>query len=194
VCRYSGPDPYLDPASGVLRNRFGITEAATLEATEADLVAARCRELIQKPLQGRFDLEHLQSIHRYLFGDLYDWAGKLRTVDIFKGGNSFAHHSHIQSAAAAIFTQLAGEQHLAELSPDAFGDRAAYYLSEMNALHPFREGNGRTIREFISALALANGLYISWEKVRPPDFLQASIESFHGDTSKLKTLIRKAIQ
>src|SRR5271157_1190796 len=127
---YSGHDPYLDAASGVLKNRLGITDAATLEQAEAALVATRSYELSQAPLKGGFDLAHLQAIHRYLFGDLYEWAGQLRTIDISKGGNLFAHHAHIGGAAAAIFRQLTDENHLAGLGPGAFGERTAHYLGE----------------------------------------------------------------
>jgi cell filamentation protein len=143
MSRYSDSDPYLDPATGVLRNRLDIADEATLEQTEADIVAVRSYELSQAPLKGCFDLAHLQAIHRYLFGDVYEWAGQLRTTVISKGGNRFAHHAHIESAAAAVFAQLAKEKHLAGLGSTAFSDRAACYLGELNALHPFREGNGR---------------------------------------------------
>ncbi|MGA8027776.1 MAG: Fic family protein [Bryobacteraceae bacterium] len=188
--KYSGNDHYIDPESGVLKNRLGITDEALLETTEADFVAERSRELFETPLKGRFDLAHLEAIHRHLFGDVYEWAGQLRTVDISKGGHRFAHHGHIASAAAPIFNQLTAEKHLAGLSPAAFSDRAAYYLGELNALHPFREGNGRAQREFLSHLAHATGYYIAWENVSLTDMLQASIESFRGDTSKLATIIR----
>jgi cell filamentation protein len=70
MSRYSDHDEYLDPVSGILKNRFGILDELTLEMTEADLVAARSKELAQSPIQGAFDLPHLQAIHRYLFGDL----------------------------------------------------------------------------------------------------------------------------
>jgi cell filamentation protein len=190
MSRYSGSDPYLDPATGVLRNRLEIADEATLEQVEADIVATRSFELSQKPLKGGFDLAHLQAIHRYLCGDVYEWAGQLRTMNISKGSNRFAHYAHIESAAAAIFGQLVIETHLAGLGLAAFSERAAYYLGELNALHPFREGNGRTQREFISQLAVANDLYIAWENVSQADMLAAAIQSFHGDTSKLATLIR----
>jgi cell filamentation protein len=190
MSRYSGHDHYLDPAFGVLKNRLAITDAATLEQTEADFVAARSRELSETPIKGRFDFAHLQAIHRHLFGDVYEWAGQLRTIDIGKAGHLFAHHTHIASAAAPIFKQLAEEEHLAGLDPAAFSNRAAHYLGELNALHPFREGNGRAQREFVSHLAHATGYYIAWENVKQPDMLQASIESFKGDTSKLAALIR----
>ena len=190
MSRSSGHDPYLDPASGVLKNRFGITDAAVLEETEADLVAARSRELSLAPLKGHFDLSHLQAIHRYLFGDVYEWAGQLRTIDISKGGHLFAHHAHIGSAAATIFQKLAEENHLVGLGRTAFSERAAHYLGELNALHPFREGNGRAQRELLSHLAHPAGYYLAWENVKQPEMLEASIDSFQGRTSKLAAIIR----
>jgi cell filamentation protein len=125
MSRYSDSDPYLDPATGVLKNRLNIADGASLEQTEANLVAARSYELSRRPLKGRFDLAHLQDIHKYLFGDLYEWAGQLRTVDISKGGNRFAHHKRIESAAGPTFQQLARENHLVGLGAEAFSDRAA---------------------------------------------------------------------
>src|SRR5271157_553793 len=118
---YSGHDPYLDAASGVLRNRLGITDAATLEQAEAALVATRSYELSQAPLKGRFDLAHLQAIHRYLFGDMYDGAGQLRTIDISKGGHLFAHHALIGSAAARSLSGLLRRSTL----PDSIPPRSA---------------------------------------------------------------------
>jgi cell filamentation protein len=191
MSRYSSHDPYIDPASGVLKNRLGITDATTLEQAEAALVATRSYELSQTPIKGRFDLTHLQAIHRHLFGDLYEWAGQLRTVDMSKGGHLFAHHAHIDRAAAPIFKQLAEEKHLTGLDPASFSTRAAHYFGELNALHPFREGNGRAQREFVSHLAQAAGYYLAWENVKAPDLLQASIESTQGETSKLSELIRE---
>ena len=91
---------------------------------------------------------------------MYEWAGQLRTIDISKGANRFAHYAHIHNAAAPIFLQLAKENHLAGLDTAAFSNCAAYYLGELNALHPFREGNGRALREFISHLAHANRIPI----------------------------------
>jgi cell filamentation protein len=194
MSRYSGDDPYLDPASGVLKNRLGITDEAMLEQAEAALVATRSFELSLAPRRGRFDLAHLPAIHRYLFGDVYEWAGELRTIDISKGGHLFAHHAHIGSAAAPIFKQIAEENELAGLGPAAFRDRAAHYLGELNALHPFREGNGRAQREFVSHLAHAAGYYIAWQNVKQPAMLEASIESFRGDTSKLAAIIRENLR
>jgi len=193
MSRYSDSDPYLDPATGVLRNRLGIADQSTLEQAEADLVAARSYQLSRAPLKGRFDPPHLQAIHKHLFGDLYHWAGVLRTIDISKGGSRFADYERIESAAVPMFQHLEKENHLAGLGPDAFSHRAAYYLGELNALHPFREGNGRAQREFISHLAHASGYCVAWENVRAADLLAASIASFHGEASELAGLIRRNI-
>lgn len=191
MAKYSNDDPCLDPVSGILRNRLGITDETTLEQSEAAYVAIKSYELSQMPLKGNFDLAHLQAIHRHLFSDVYGWAGELRTIDISKGGNFFAHHNHIQSAAAPIFNGLAKENHLTGLDPPDFSERAAHYLGELNALHPFRDGNGRAQREFISHLAQNGGYYIAWENAKPADMLEASIQSFKGDTSKLTVIIRE---
>ena len=190
MSRFSSNDPYLDLVTGVLRNRLNIADEVTLEEAEADLAAIRSYELSRSPLEGSFDLAHLRAIHRHLFGDVYEWAGELRKIDISKGGNPFAHWAHIESAAEPIFRQLAQEHHLSGLGPDAFSERAAYYLGEMNALHPFREGNGRAQREFISHLAHANGYYIAWEHVSRAEMLTAAIHAFNGNTSELTALIR----
>ena len=190
MSRYSGRDEYLDSDSGVLRNRFGITDSLELETYEANLAGSRSRELAIRPIPGKFDLVHLQAIHRYLFGDLYEWAGQLRTVDISKNGHLFAHNAHIAAAAGHIFGQLASEKHLRELSKDAFASRSAYYLAEINALHPFREGNGRTQREFMSALAASNNFYFAWEQTGQEEMLQASIESFHGKLDHLEAILK----
>ena len=117
---YSDSDPYLDPATGVLKNRLEIADGAILEQAEADLVAARSYELSGAPLKGHFDLTHPQAINRHLFGDLYEWAGQLRTIDISKGSSRFAHHAHIETAAVSIFQQLAKENQLAGLGAAAF--------------------------------------------------------------------------
>ncbi len=95
-------------------------------------------ELALHPIAGNFDLAHLQAIHKHLFGDVYEWAGELRTVDIAKGHSYFAHYAYLESSATPIFAQLTKEHFLAGLDVTAFSERAAYYLGEMNALHPFR--------------------------------------------------------
>jgi cell filamentation protein len=189
MSKYSNSDHYTDAATGVLKNRLGITTEDELKKAEASFASARSYELFQTPLKGKFDLEHLKSIHSYLFKDLYEWAGQCRDIDISKGDNFFAHHSHIEAAAETIFAKLGKEKHLSKLPKADFCERAAFYLGEINALHPFREGNGRAQREFISHLACKNGYYIEWQNISQEEMIQASIESFKGDCSKLSAHI-----
>jgi len=187
-------DPYVDPATGVLRNQFGITDAAELDRVEATFAAVRAYELAVAPVDGQFDLAHLQQIHKRLFGDVYDWAGSLRTVDISKGTTRFASHEQIANYAPQITRPLAGDLRLQGLSLDAFSDRAGHYLGELNVLHPFREGNGRTIREFIGQLARDAGYGIDWQGIRREDMTRASIEAYEGDSTLMASLIRAGLR
>jgi len=191
MSRYSRHDEYVDPATGVLKNRLGISDDTTLAQTEAQFVAERARELTHQPIPGAFDLPHLQAIHRHLFGDLYEWAGQLRTVEITKGTSRFAHHAHLERAAAPIFRELAQENALRGLEPAEFSGRAAHYLAELNALHPFREGNGRALRAFFSQVAHNSGYTIVWKNVTQAEMLDASRRSFSGDLAPLTTLIQR---
>ncbi|MBS0152682.1 MAG: Fic family protein [Nitrospira sp.] len=191
MSRYSSHDDDTDPTTGVLKNRLGITDEATLETTEAQFVAQRSHELVQDPIPGAFDLPHLQAIHRHLFGDLYEWAGQLRRVDVIKGTSRFAHHAYLERAAGTIFRELAQEHHLRGLEPAAFSERAAHYLAELNALHPFRDGNGRALRALFSQVAHNSGYTIVWKNMTQADMLEASRRSFSGDLTPLTTLIQR---
>ncbi|MEE9937484.1 MAG: Fic/DOC family protein [Achromobacter xylosoxidans] len=186
-------DPYLDKASGILRNRLGITDQAELDRAEATLALVRSLELVKQPVDGRYDLAHLQEIHARLFGDVYDWAGQIRTVDISKGDTRFANFQQIESYAPEIFKPLHREQLLRALDVDTFCQRAGHYLGELNVLHPFREGNGRSIREFIGQVARGAGYAIDWKGVDRADMTKASIEAYEGDSTRMAALIRTNI-
>jgi cell filamentation protein len=192
VAKYSdnGKDPYTFPDSEVLRNLLGLEDQAQLDVMESSLVTYRTIELGLNPIDGKFDLAHLQAVHRYLFRDVYDWAGELRQVDISKGDTRFANAGYLQSAGQQLFRQLAKENNLRGLSPDDLSARLGHYLGEINVLHPFREGNGRTQREFIGQLARANGYRIDWESINQEKMVNASIEAYHGSSERLSGLIR----
>lgn len=193
MSKYAIRDHYVDSQTGVLKNKLGIKDEATLEQQEADYAAVRSYQLSQYPIQGDFDFPHLKAVHRHLFGDLYEWAGEIRDIDIAKGQTRFAHYQHIEAVAARVFNQLADERHLAGLDEKDFSERVAYYLAEINALHPFRDGNGRSQREFVSLLALKNGYQIEWKRISQEMMIQASIASFCGDTKQLAILIRESL-
>lgn len=191
MSKYAGADSYIDPKTGVLYNRLGIADQAALDQAESGLSFFRALQLVDVPIAGSFDLAHLCAIHKHLFGDVYDWAGKLRTVDISKGETLFAHHTMIMSASGNVFRLLAREDYLQGYDSAEFADRAAYYLGEINVLHPFREGNGRAQREFIGQLARRTGFRIRWAEVTPLEMVQASIAAYHGNHELMARLIER---
>ena len=131
---------YCYPDADVLKNKMGIRDLEQLKQMEKWLTMLRILELVDKPIRGKFDLMHLQSIHRYIFQDVYEWAGEIRKVDIAKG-NLFCNVKFIESQAEEIFGKLKEENYLQGLNEKEFSVRLAYYFSEINALHPFRDGN-----------------------------------------------------
>jgi len=181
-------DPYVYPGTDVLRNRLGLRDPAALAAAESRLTALADAELAAHPIAGHYDLEHLGAVHRYLFADLYEWAGQPRTVAIAKG-DMFCLPRHIESYAADIFGRLAGERHLTALPREQFVGRLASYLGDVNALHPFREGNGRTQRAFFSQLAENAGYRLDWTPVDRERNISASISAMRGDEQPLRALL-----
>jgi cell filamentation protein len=177
--------------NGVLRNRFGIMDAALLQEAETILVAVHQGELRLYPIAGNVDLDHLRAIQRALFQDVYEWVGELQLVDISKGNSLFARFNYIASSAAKIFTKLAQEHHLRGLPLDQFAQRAAYYLGEINALHAFREGNGRTQRIFFNELANQAGYQLEWDRVTQQQMIDASEQSLiRGNNSGLEQIFQ----
>ena len=183
---------YCYPNSDVLKNKIGIQDMEKLQRLERRLTMLRILELVDKPIQGKFDLQHLCLIHRYIFQDVYDWAGEIRKVDIAKG-SMFCNVKFIESQAAEIFKKLKSEDYLQGLNEENTASRLAYYFSEINALHPFREGNGRSQREFIRTLTLHIGYAINFAKVSTEEMLKASKDSFLCDYGKMEQLFKKCI-
>lgn len=181
-------DQYCYPNSRVLKNKLGIKNNNKLHDRERDLSSLRALELFEHPAAGCFDFEHLKTIHAYLFQDIYDWAGKVRTVDIAKG-NLFCKCFAIESEAERIFNELKSEKYLKDLAVNEFAKRLAYYLAEINVLHPFREGNGRTQREFIRQLAYENNYFLSYAGITPDEMIEASKAAFNLNYAPLEELI-----
>ncbi|WP_127506655.1 Fic/DOC family protein [Actinoplanes solisilvae] len=173
-----------------LPNRLGITSAAALSRAEADLSFAALLRFSVRPLPGSYDLAHLREFHRQIFGAVYPWAGELRTVDIARTSRDrFCHWRFIESSSAEVFAALAAEGLLAGLARDSFVRRLAHYLGEINAIHPFREGNGRTQRAFLGQLAREAGWRIAWSELDATVNDAASAAALHGDLSPLVAML-----
>ena len=194
MSRYDADDTYCYPGTDVLRNKAEITNAEDLDAYEGELSTLRSIEILENPIAGQFDLAHLQRIHLALFQDVYEWAGKIRTVDISRGNSRFANVRFIESAASDIFNKLARENWLNGLDASSLSKRLAHYLSEINALHPFREGNGRVQRIFISQLSQSAGYQLDYSDLEQEQIYQAMELAFNGDESILANLILERLE
>ena len=179
---------YCYSNSNTLINKLNIKDEKTLQKYEAKITAAKLLSLRQKGIIGNFDVQHLNAIHTYLFEDIYPFAGKFRNENIAKGVFRFAEWEYVEPELQRLLKKLKNENYLNGLPKKDLAEKLAYYLSELNVLHPYREGNGRTIREFIRELALKNGHNLNLSKVPPQDFLNASIKSI-VDTTDLANLI-----
>jgi cell filamentation protein len=157
----------LKPQSTAIRPaqrtyKLSLSTAAGLEAAEREITHTALILLHESPISPGCDLPHLREIHKRIVGGIYEWAGQIRTVAMAKGA-MFCLPQYIDSSAAIIFRELHDEDCLRGLSRDAFVGRLAYYLGEVNALHPFREGNGRAQRAFFAQLARSTGFTLAWQ-------------------------------
>lgn len=187
-------DPYVNPDTGVLQNLLGIDNSRDLENAEADITAAAIALLAERPVPGNFGLTHLQAIHGELFSSIYTWAGDLRTVEVTKGTTKFASAEFLEQAAKQVCNNLHTENVLKDLPDKIYAERLAHYYSEINILHPFRDGNGRTERAFFTLLAAESGRRIAWEFMEPKENLAASIAAYNGDESKLARMFQTLVQ
>lgn len=186
-------DPYVYPGTNVLRNHFGILDASELAEREAGLTAVRLAELEYRFIPGDYDTSHLRAVHRKIFGDLYPWAGELRTVPIAKGEDLFALPQYVGAYLTGVLADLAKEERLRGLAHDDFVRRMTHYYGEINAVHPFREGNGRTLRAFLGQVAKDAEHPIAWTRLDADRNVQASRASHRGNNEPLEKLLDELI-
>ena len=191
---YESSDPYCYPGSHVLRNKLGLTNADELAEAERSISMLRLAQMDKNGdcFPRTFDAQHLQAIHRFAFSDLFEWAGEYRTVNIAKG-SFFCVSDYIPEQMENVFTHLRNEKHLAETPARSMAARLAYYLGEINAIHPFREGNGRAQRAFVRQLAYENGYLLSFARTGRNEMIQASVSSFNGSNEALEHLVAKSL-
>ena len=183
----AGQDCY--PGTDVLVNLLDERDPERLLRIERIFTAARIADLLKKPMRGDFDLEHLKRIHHYIFQDVYPWAGKIRAVDISKGFR-FCHAMYIEKESRRLFSRLHERIAKGVEGTDEAVALAAHALSEINAIHPFRDGNGRAQREFVREMLLKLGFTVEYSRADPSLMLKASIASFMGDEGPMRGLFR----
>ena len=191
---YVGTAGYCYPETDVLKNKLGIKDDNSLTIAEREITSLKLLMLYNMPILDKYDFNGLCNIHKTLFVDLYEWAGQKRKGDFFSKGNSiFCRGQYIVETANKIFCNLSGENNLRSLEKHFLIERIAYYMGEVNALHPFREGNGRTSREFFRQLSLNANYILDFSKTDKDELLQADIEAFNGKYNGLINILNIAI-
>lgn len=184
---YINDGAYCYPNTDILINKLNIKDEKFLYDTERKLVSLRIDELIDNPIKGDFDFNHLKSIHKFLFQDIYKWAGTPRTCAIAKK-DLFCLPEFIDSYANDVFNGLVHDNYLIQYNYEETIKKLVDLFSDINALHPFREGNGRSQREFIEELAKINGIDLDLTQVSKMDMIIASHEAINGHNDKLHAL------
>ena len=184
---------YCYEGTNTLVNKLNIKDSEELESYETSVVSLKLMALNKKGITGNFDVAHFVSIHKFLFKDIYNFAGLFRTENIAKDYFQFAEWEYIESELERLLSELKSENYLVGLSKEQFASRLAYYWAELTVLHPFREGNGRTTREFLRQLSLKNGYILNLYKVNSQELLNASIKSI-ADTSDLENCLYKCLE
>ena len=167
-------DPYLIPGTDCLANKLGVTDPAELREVEARIVSIRDVELARETLPGEYNLAHLQAFHHALFRDVYEWAGQIRTVNIAKGNAPFALAQFVQDETSTVLARLEEDGWLRGVKRERFVELLAHYYGEINARHPFREGNGRAQRAFLRQLSAAAGWRLDWSALDKDGNIAAS--------------------
>jgi cell filamentation protein len=167
---------------------LGLDSAEQLADAEREITHAALILLRESPVRPTYDLPHLREIHQRIFGDIYEWAVRIRPVVIAKG-SPFCLPQYIESSSADIFRALRGENVLRGLERGPFIDRLTFYLGEVNAVHPFLEGNGRTQRAFFEQLTRDAGFALDWQHLDAARNNEASAAIMRGDAEPMRKML-----
>lgn len=172
---------YCYPDSNVLKNKLNIRDLRELKDVEEKFVAIKQLVLLQKPIPGRFTINHLLRIHRFLFEDVYPFAGHIRREQISKGETLFFPPDLIKLELRRVFGEIHETGMLQEKKPQSQIQHLSHVMAELNIIHPFREGNGRSIREFIRCMAQVYGLTLNWGNADQNTMMDVAIASVYDD-------------
>ena len=168
---------YCYPDSNVLKNKLNIRDNKLLKTAEEEITLIKQMELLKNPIKGNFTKAHLMNIHKFIFEDLYSFAGKIRREQISKADTLFYPPNLIDRELDKVFAKIKEKNMLRETDEEKIFDNLAYVMAELNIIHPFREGNGRSIREFIRLMAKRKGYDLNWGNADKEELLEASILS-----------------
>ena len=177
-----------------LINKFDIKDENILKDLETTVTFGKITEYSLNPLFNTFDVNHYKAIHNYLFEDIYDWTGEYRTVDMSKKGTSFAKAENINELMDKCFARLQSNNCFQDLSFDDYVDSIVDFYCITNMIHPFREGNGRTQRLFLTQLINLNNYSIDFSEIYTDELMIATIQAANGVTDYLKDIFKNAIK
>jgi cell filamentation protein len=191
---YEDSESYFYPGTNVLKNKLSIRDNDALTIAEREITSLKLLKLYNMAAVEKFNLETLCKIHEIIFEDIYEWAGQIRRGDFLSKGDSiFCRGQYVVENAKIIFRNVSKENNLCGLNKSGFVERMAYYMGEINALHPFREGNGRAAREFFRQLSLNANYILDFSKTEKEKLLMADIDAFNGKYKKLIEILEKII-
>lgn len=186
-------DRYVYPGTNVLINKFGIVDTAAFTLMERVVSSASILDLHAEGVTGRFDRQHIQDIHLRIFGEVYDWAGEFRDIQIWKGGTEFAAPDEIPDKLDALCSSIQKAGYFQGLDRIGTANALADIMADLNLIHPFREGNGRTQRAFIGQLALNAGYDLDFTKMSENDMRNASMAANRNNRNLMRYLFRDAM-
>ncbi len=181
------------PGTTVLINKLGLRDQAALDHAERIIVTLHAAEIEARGCDEAFTFDFYRSLHKALFEDLYDWAGELRRVDLSKKGTSFYPADKLREYGEAKFRYLAEKKEFRGLSKQEFIEETASFYSELNMLHPFREGNGRTQRLFFTLLIRRCGHQIDFADCDLDALMMATIYAAQGIPTYLSAFFRRFV-
>lgn len=181
------------PDTDVYVNVFDVRDQDTLDEIESEIVSVRMAEILAGPQEWEFDFDHLKTLHARLFDDIYPFAGQARYIPITRR-TVFCLPQYIGSMAKQIFDKLRDEHYLRNQELDEFVDNLAYFMAEVHALHPFLDGNTRTMRLFFQQLSHAAGWRINPSETTESRILEADIAALEGDYQPLISILHDAVE
>ena len=178
----------------VLKNKFDIRDEQQLDTLEQSITSMLiAKAAIDIPFEN-VDFDFYKNLHKYIFSDIYEWAGNVRKIDMSKKGTNFCSADKIEERGNAIFNRLRKNEFLKQYSDDEFIVEFTDLYCDLNYLHPFREGNGRTQRLFLSMLVDYLGKSLDFSEIDTDMLMIATIKSVSGDIFMLRDIFREYIK